>query len=265
MKAGDQVKLKVDINRGAERFKKGDLLTLKMVVRRNDAASLASFPNGNRLWIVQETNVSFWEDELELLINTVSLIDRDAFGNETVIVSNGDRVIIKIGEFQGTIGVVKYWDDKGILRVRAVANNMLFVVSHENVRLWTDKDDDINFKFQKLFAIMNTNTASLELRKKENFIKALIDKHLDNIKQVRFFHDRFLYHEEFSKKDIKVLNKIWKIENKSVTFYLDPKWVYDGNIPTGYKSKYTEIEYRTFMNYQPSGMAHAVIHSMSST
>jgi hypothetical protein len=110
---------------------------------------------------------------------------------------------------------------------------------------------------------MNTNKVSLELRKKDNFIKALIDKHIDNVKQVRSFHERFLYHKEFSKMDIKALNVIWKIENESVNFYLDPKWVYDGNIPTGYKSKYTEIEYRTLLrSYQPEH--HAVMYGPTS-
>ena len=224
MKAGDQVKLKKAINRGAEFFKKGDKLILKNVVQRGGGMRSPTNKNGSCLWAVEKTNIGFWEDELELFYDASSLIYRDANGDEKLIVCKGSRVIIKTGEFQGTIGVVKNWDDKGILTITADANNMLFVASFEDVRIWTEKDDTIKFKFKKLFAIMGTNRVILNIRKKDNFIKKLLDYHAENLKHVTHKYDRFLYHEEFTKKDIQGLNKIWKIENESMTFYNNPKW-----------------------------------------
>ena len=232
MTPGDQIKLLVDVSRGLERFKKGDILTLKRFVGDNPEP----------LWAVEETNVGFYETEM---------------------LNKGDRVIVKSGDNQGLIGIIKTWNKKGQLTILAEANNVPFYSSFENTRVWTAKDYDINFKFQKLLALMNMNKTTLEARKKENFTKALIDRHIDNMKDVKSFHERFLYHEKFSKTDIKTLNKIWKIENESKIFYVNPKWVYDGNIPTGYKPKYTEIEYRTLLrSYQPS--AHAVMYGPTS-
>lgn len=255
MKTGDQVKLKKDINRGAEFFKKGDKLILKTVVMRGNGLRSPTNKNGSCLWAVKGTNIGFWEDELELFCGASSLIYRDANGDEKLIVCKGDRVIIKTGELQGLIGVVDDWDEKGKLTIRAETNGIPFYAPYKNVRMWTEKDDTIKFKFKKLFAIMGTNRAVLNIRKKDNFIKKLLDNHAENLKHVKYKYDRFLYHEEFTKKDIQGLNKIWKIENESMTFYNDPKWVYDKSLPHGYKSKYTEMDYKNLLSFQSN--AHA--------
>ena len=257
MKPGDQIRLLVDVNRGAESFKRGDTLTLRHFVGDDPEP----------LWAVHETNVGFYETEMELELygGASSLINRKANGDEELIVTKGDRIIVKTGDYQGQLGVVKVWNGVGLLTITAEDNNMLFTVPYENVRIWTEKDDDIRWKFKKLFALINTNIASLKIKDKSNFIAAETDKHLDALNTVRHLYHRFLYLAEFTKKDIRELNNIWRIQKKCVAFYLDPKWVYDGNIPTGYTSTRDPIEYSTLMNYQPSGMAHAVIHSMSST
>jgi len=257
MKSGDQVKLKVDVKRGMERFKKGDILTLKVYHGK--------YLSDDHLWGVKETNVGFYESEMELYWDASSLIDRKPNGEEVLIACKGGRVIVKCGESQGVIGIVKEWDETGKLYLVADSiggGDIGFYVDCDDVRIWREKDDDICMKFKKLFALMNTNKTTLELRKKENFVKALIDQHVANMRHVKYKFDKFLYHEEFSKEDIRKLNEIWKIEKKSQVFYADPKWVYDGNVPTGYEPKYSIEEYRTLMNFEIPN-AHAVIHTPS--
>jgi len=253
MKPGDQIRLLVDVNRGAESFKRGDTLTLRHFVGDDPEP----------LWAVHETNVGFYETEMELELywGARSLIYKNAKGEDEFIVSKGNRVIVMTGSYQGQIGVVKVWNGVGLLTITAEDNNMLFTVPYDNVRMWTEKDDDIRWKFKKLFVLIQTNKATLEVKRKgkDNFITAEIDKHMDALNTVRHLYHRFLYLAEFTKKDIRELNMIWKLEKECVEFYANPKWVYPKDLPYKYEPKYSLTDYRNLLSFQPN--AHAYMYS----